>query len=199
MALFSKNYLSYVVSQGEPFTIDALDRSFGMRKIRVLSVASGDGTNPLGTLELGLNGTGVQIGSTNAGSVTINGSLVTSGASRTQSLVKTANATIAVKTCVYFAANNKFGVASATDLTKLPVGVTVAGAASGAACTAVTSGVAAGVLTSATAGAPYYLSTTGTLTATPPAATGNADIIMGYAMNATDLWVQIAPAPVAHA
>ena len=199
MALFSKNYIAYVVSQGEPFTIDALDRTFGKRKTRVLTIADGTGTNTLGTLELGLNGTGVQIGSASAGTVTINGALVTAGASVSLSIVKTANASISAKAVVYFAAANKVATASATDLTKLPIGVTVAGAANGAPCTVITYGVAAGVLSSATAGTPYYMSTTGTLTTSAPAATGNADIIVGYAINATDLWVQIAPAPVAHA
>jgi hypothetical protein len=54
------------------------------------------------------------------------------------------------------------------------------------------SGIAKGVLSSATAGAQYFLSSSGgTLTTTPPTAAGSVIIRVGYAINATDLLIQI--------
>ncbi len=52
------------------------------------------------------------------------------------------------------------------------------------------SGPCSGVLSSATAGTPYYLAASGGLTVTRPVG-GNRVILMGYAKNATDLWVRI--------
>lgn len=50
-------------------------------------------------------------------------------------------------------------------------------------------GPCASVLTGATPGAKYYLATGGGLSTTPPGA-GNRVIMIGWAINATDLWVQ---------
>lgn len=81
--------------------------------------------------------------------------------------------------------------ANATDDTLPPVGVSVAGAASAAACDYVKVGPAA-VLTAATPGAKYWLSgTAGVLSATKPSTIGNALWLMGIAKSATVLEVQI--------
>jgi hypothetical protein len=51
-------------------------------------------------------------------------------------------------------------------------------------------GKCAGVLSGATAGVPYYLGAAGGISSTPPSS-GNQLVRVGYAMNATDLWVEI--------
>lgn len=60
----------------------------------------------------------------------------------------------------------------------------------GSTCEAVSHGLLAGVLSSATLGAPIYLSSTGTLTETIPSG-GDRIILVGYAQTASDLWVSI--------
>lgn len=65
---------------------------------------------------------------------------------------------------------------------------TVAG--SGLDVTVVTHGPAPGVLSGATPGAHYYVGASGGITATLPTG-GNRRRLIGYAMNATDLFVQI--------
>lgn len=64
--------------------------------------------------------------------------------------------------------------------------VDIGAAASGA---VVSYGPAAGVLTGATPGAKYYLAAGGGLSTSPPGA-GNRVILIGWAINSTDLWVQ---------
>lgn len=54
----------------------------------------------------------------------------------------------------------------------------------------VSHGIAAGVLSGATAGQQYYLAAAGGVATSSPAA-GNRVISMGFAVNATDLWVRI--------
>lgn len=54
----------------------------------------------------------------------------------------------------------------------------------------VTAGPCAGVLSGATAGTPYYLAAAGGITSTIPA-TGNRIIEVGFAMNASDLFVRV--------
>lgn len=81
--------------------------------------------------------------------------------------------------------------AAGTDALSRVMGVArTAQATPGSDCEAVSHGILAGVLSSATLGAPIYLSTTGTLTETVPAA-GNRIILIGYAQTASDLWVRI--------
>ena len=81
--------------------------------------------------------------------------------------------------------------ANATDDTLPPIGVSVAGAASAAACTYVKQGPAA-VLSAATPGAKYWLSTTaGVLSTTKPSGSGNALWLMGIAKSATVLEVNM--------
>lgn len=65
---------------------------------------------------------------------------------------------------------------------------TSAGAAA-ATITLIRRGIAAGVLTGAAAGDRYYVNTTGGLTTTPPNGSGNNIILVGTAVNATDLEV----------
>lgn len=173
---FSKNWIASVVSLGEPFTVDYLDRRFGKRKVRLFTIDDVTGAITLGATGFPVSAPG--------------------GVSGPQTVTIPASGAIAAKSGVYISGNNTVATASATDATKLPIGVTVAGSSSGSKCLIVKSGSAKGVLTAATAGTPYYLSTTGTLTATPPAATGNVDIIMGIALNATDLHVQIMLGPI---
>lgn len=45
---FSKNWIAYVVSQGEPFTVDYLDRTFGKRKVRMLTIDDMSGETTIG-------------------------------------------------------------------------------------------------------------------------------------------------------
>lgn len=81
--------------------------------------------------------------------------------------------------------------ASGTDALARIMGVArTAQATPGSTCEAVSHGILAGVLSSATLGAPIYLTTTGTLSESLPAA-GNRIILIGYAKSATDLWVSI--------
>jgi hypothetical protein len=81
--------------------------------------------------------------------------------------------------------------ADASDDTLPPVGVTVAGAGDASPCTVVTHGPAA-VLSAATPGTKYWLSeTTGVITATKPSTTGNALWLLGIAVSATVLYVQL--------
>jgi hypothetical protein len=81
-------------------------------------------------------------------------------------------------------------LASALDETAPAVGVSVAGAEEDDPVVIVTSGPAAGVLTAATPDATYYLGTDGTLSATAPDTAGQLIQVIGYAMTATDLFVQ---------
>jgi hypothetical protein len=173
---FSKNWIASVVSLGEPFTVDFLNRAYGNRKVRVLTIDDTTGATTLGAVGYPVSAPG--------------------GISGPLTVTIAASATIAASSAVYVSGNNTVATASATDATKLPIGVTVHGCSSGSKCLIVKGGSAKGVLTSATAGTPYYLSTTGTLTTTPPSATGNVDIVMGIALNATDLHVQIMLGPI---
>jgi hypothetical protein len=87
--------------------------------------------------------------------------------------------------------NDRVGKADAGDSTKIEIiGVARVGQATpGSDATIVHLGICPSVLTSATAGAIYYVADTGGLTATLPAA-GKNICIAGYAKNATDLMVQ---------
>jgi hypothetical protein len=52
-------------------------------------------------------------------------------------------------------------------------------------------GIAAGVLSGATANANYYLAADGSLTNAAGVGAGKRNILMGYAINASDLFVEI--------
>jgi hypothetical protein len=70
--------------------------------------------------------------------------------------------------------------------------VSSAGAAGGAQAKIITSGIATGILSGATAGAPYYLGDNGGMTSDPTSiGSGDRFVMIGVAMNATDLWVQV--------
>ena len=73
---FVKNFVNYIATQGEPFLIQFLDRAFGKRKVDVFKVADGLGVNPAGTVEVGQGGLGAVIGSTAAGTTTLQGTIV---------------------------------------------------------------------------------------------------------------------------
>ena len=76
MALFSKNWKQWIVSKGEPFLIETLDRAYrGTNKVS-FKIADGTGTFPMGTVEVGSGGLGVVIGNAKTGKVTIQGTLV---------------------------------------------------------------------------------------------------------------------------
>lgn len=45
---FAKNWIAYIVSQGEPFTVDYLNRAFGNRKTRLVTVDDMTGEITLG-------------------------------------------------------------------------------------------------------------------------------------------------------
>ena len=79
-----------------------------------------------------------------------------------------------------------------TVATTRPFGVSIdAQAVVGSPATIVSLGVAASVFVGATPGTRYYLGVGGGLTATRPVGSGNRVIQMGFAKNATDLWVEI--------
>jgi hypothetical protein len=70
------------------------------------------------------------------------------------------------------------------------IGVALTAAADGVATNVVGAGLAVGILTGATVNTPYYLQTTGGIGTSLPGAS-NRVIQVGYAKNATDLWVEI--------
>lgn len=70
------------------------------------------------------------------------------------------------------------------------IGVALAAALADATTAVVKKGIAAGVLTGATPGTAYYLADGGGLSATPPSS-GKRFILVGYAVNATDLELRI--------
>ena len=95
---------------------------------------------------------------------------------------------------VYISSANRVGKALANSGTKYRViGVTADTQGSvGQPATIVKSGICAAVLAGATAGDPYYLSAAGGLTSTPPSVAGDHYVRCGYAVNTTDLMVEIA-------
>ena len=92
---------------------------------------------------------------------------------------------------VYFSSNDEVTKAVATDDTSRQViGVArTAQATIGQPTEVVGFGPAAGVLTGATAGDEYYLAAAGGLTTTAPSGSGNQVVLIGWAINATDLYV----------
>jgi len=84
---------------------------------------------------------------------------------------------------------DRFGKADAgTDAKKYVIGVAKADITSGVAGEIVSFGIAAGVLTGATQGTQYYLADGGGLTTSVPGSGKNV-VRIGWAVNATDLWI----------
>lgn len=101
---------------------------------------------------------------------------------------------ITIGQAVYISGNNTVMLAdNDVNAKDDPIGLvkdaSIAAAASGV---IFTNGQAAGVLTGATAGTKYFLSdTAGALTTTVPTGSGKNVVFMGYAKNATDLFLRI--------
>ena len=113
-------------------------------------------------------------------------------ASRVENTLTTATDATADGDPVYVNGNSTVGKARAdNDAKSRVIGVIRTGSgAAGATPEVVTVGICAGVLSGASAGATYYLGSTGGLSAALPGA-ANRVIALGYAYNATDLWVGI--------
>jgi len=165
-------------------------------------------TNP--TLDIATNELGVKFSTTLSGldqdanglkvkvdgsTITIDGSgqLVASGADESTRIENdfTATEIVAKGDPVYWNTTaDEFGKATAgTDAKAYVFGVAKAAIGAAAAGAIVSYGPAAGVLTGATPGAKYYLQAAGGIGTSVPGA-GNRVILVGWAMNATDLWVQ---------
>jgi hypothetical protein len=135
------------------------------------------------TLQATLNAIDVAIGA-----VTTNNCMVV------ESFTNGEAAPITIGNAVYIDSDNTVKLAdndvSAKDD---PIGlVKVASIAAAATGAIVTNGCATGVLVGATAGNKYFLdSTPGALTTTVPTASGKNVVFMGYAINATDLYLRI--------
>jgi hypothetical protein len=93
---------------------------------------------------------------------------------------------------VYFTnTNNRVGKADTVDPKARVVGVTRIGQTTpGDTAEVVSAGICAGVLSGATAGDAYYLATGGGIATSLPGSTKRV-IRVGYAVNASDLWVEI--------
>jgi hypothetical protein len=104
----------------------------------------------------------------------------------------TATDTTANGDAVYWNGSDTLGEARAdTDAKARCIGVIQTGAgAAPATVEVVTAGPCTGVLAGAVANTPYYLGATGGITTTPPGA-GNRVVVVGYAINSTDLFVEI--------
>lgn len=101
---------------------------------------------------------------------------------------------VAIGDPVYFTAtNDRIAKADAGTLaTTRPVGLArLAQSTVGNTTPVVSNGICTGAVAGATAGDRYYLGVGGGLTTTRPVGSGNRVIQMGFAKNATDLWVEI--------
>lgn len=103
----------------------------------------------------------------------------------------TAGAAVGANKCVAQTAGLTYILADSTDDTKEVVGFSVLGALNGNPINFVTRGPVYGVLSGAKQGQPFFLGAAGALTATKPVVTGNVQMVVGYALNATDLYVLI--------
>jgi len=165
-------------------------------------------TNP--TLDITANELGVKFSTTASGldqdangllvkvdgsSILINGSgqIYSAGADEATRIENdfTATEIVAKGDPVYWNTTaDEFGKATAgTDAKAYVFGVAKVAIGAAAAGAIVSYGPAAGVLTGATPGAKYYLQAAGGIGTSVPGA-GNRVILVGWAMNATDLWVQ---------
>lgn len=147
----------------------------------------------LGGLDQDANGLKVKV---DGSSILINGSgqIYSAGADEATRLendfVAVENVTKADPVYWEPTAVDKFGKATAgTDAKAYVFGIAKADILADATGAVVSYGPAAGVLAGATQGAKYYLAAAGGLSTTAPGA-GNRVILIGWAINATDLWVQ---------
>lgn len=104
----------------------------------------------------------------------------------------TASGSIASGDAVYWSGSNvvSTGADNGTNIQARIMGVAIQSIPNASAGSVVSHGLAAGVLSGATAGDQYWLSDSGQPTATTPGATKRV-VRLGYAINATDLWVEI--------
>jgi hypothetical protein len=101
---------------------------------------------------------------------------------------------VSVGDVVYLTATgDRVAAADAATLgTTKPIGVArTAQSTVGQVTTVISNGPCLGVLSAATPGTRYFLAAGGGLTPTRPTGSGNRLIQVGYAINATDLWVEI--------
>ncbi len=103
----------------------------------------------------------------------------------------TAGGNVGANKCVAQTAGLTYILADSTDDTKEVVGFSIAGALNGNPINFVTRGPVFGVLVGAKQGQPFFLGAAGALTATKPTTSGNVQMVVGYALNATDLYVLI--------
>ena len=98
---------------------------------------------------------------------------------------------------VYISSGSKVKKAQAqnaggSDNDGFVVGVVMSSVSDGQTAKVITSGIAPGILSGATAGSPMYLDTTGGLTSNPAdVGSGERFVMIGVAMNSSDLWVQV--------
>ncbi len=165
-------------------------------------------TNP--TLDIATNELGVKFSTTaggldqdstglkvkvDASTININGSgqLYAAGSAEAQRIENdyVALETVAKADPVYHSATaDKFGKATAgTDSKAYVFGIAKDAIVADATGEVVSYGLAAGVLTGATPGAKYYLQAAGGIGTSVPSGS-NRVILIGWAMNLTDLWVQ---------
>jgi hypothetical protein len=99
---------------------------------------------------------------------------------------------LAAGDAVYYSASDSVSVGSSSaDSTSRIIGIAMATVAPTTTGRIVASGKVAGVLTGATANTPYYLGTTGQPVLAAGVGNGKRNVCLGYAINATDLWVEI--------
>lgn len=128
----------------------------------------------------------------NADALHIHSTGVATEAPKLEETLTTATDTVAVADVVYSNGNDTVGLARAdTDAKSRIRGIIRSG--SGAppqSVEVVTAGPAAATLTAATFNTPYYLQATGGIGTSVPTA-GNRVVAIGYAINATDLYVRV--------
>lgn len=93
---------------------------------------------------------------------------------------------------IYWNGNNTIGKSTASVDAKARIAgiIRTGSGAAGATPEVVTHGPCAGILSGATANTPYYLGDSGGLSTSLPSA-GNRVMLVGYALNATDLFIKI--------
>ncbi len=154
-----------VLSPGTPFRLNWTDRSMRADPSKAFEVHGEDGSTEV------------------AKDLQINAAVLFPG---------TTGAAVTAGRAVSIDANGNFIHAVVTTGAVPPQGVATATLASGQPIKVVTSGIARGVLSAATPGTRFFLTgTAGQMSTTAPAVTGNALVVMGYAISATDLFVLI--------
>jgi hypothetical protein len=129
----------------------------------------------------------------------LNGSTISTGASglsvdhapKTQTTV-TSSGGIAIGAAVYASGNNVVSTGSHNaDATARILGVATTTVLTGQPVDIVSEGIIPGVLSGATANTPYYLGATGQPVLVGSVGSAKRVILLGYAVNATDLWVDL--------